>query len=237
MNNALNLLHPYPSRNCARCLPASNRLRTSAPSPVDRRTQASFAGFRRPGAGGQPRPTLGLSDHARHSCAARSYRALVRRALSAGCRGAGPGAPCLAGERDTRSTVRLHPAVVDRNANGLVVSPNPFYQIYEGAALLAGATPHTCRASKRTASTRISTPCPRKSGSAVRSSSSARQATRPVRWYRWKHCRSWPTSTTSSSPPTSVTASCTSTRPIPGRLAQRLCCTGPQRLQALRGVS
>ncbi|WP_312933771.1 succinyldiaminopimelate transaminase [Pseudomonas sp.] len=33
-------------------------------------------------------------------------------------------------------------AVVDRSANGLVVSPNPFYQIYEGAALLAGATPH-----------------------------------------------------------------------------------------------
>ncbi|MCL8299476.1 succinyldiaminopimelate transaminase [Pseudomonas mosselii] len=33
-------------------------------------------------------------------------------------------------------------AVVDRSADGLVVSPNPFYQIYEGAALLAGATPH-----------------------------------------------------------------------------------------------
>ncbi|WP_421684233.1 succinyldiaminopimelate transaminase [Stutzerimonas urumqiensis] len=33
-------------------------------------------------------------------------------------------------------------AVVDRSANPLVVSPNPFYQIYEGAALLAGATPH-----------------------------------------------------------------------------------------------
>nr|WP_314482139.1 succinyldiaminopimelate transaminase [uncultured Pseudomonas sp.] len=33
-------------------------------------------------------------------------------------------------------------AVVDRDADGLVVSPNPFYQIYEGAALLAGATPH-----------------------------------------------------------------------------------------------
>ncbi|WP_282344183.1 succinyldiaminopimelate transaminase [Pseudomonas sp. PS02288] len=32
--------------------------------------------------------------------------------------------------------------VVERSANGLVVSPNPFYQIYEGAALLAGATPH-----------------------------------------------------------------------------------------------
>lgn len=34
-------------------------------------------------------------------------------------------------------------AVVDRSAEQpLVVSPNPFYQIYEGAAYLAGATPH-----------------------------------------------------------------------------------------------
>ena len=32
--------------------------------------------------------------------------------------------------------------VVNRESQGLVVSPNPFYQIYEGAALLAGATPH-----------------------------------------------------------------------------------------------
>jgi len=33
-------------------------------------------------------------------------------------------------------------AVVDRSPNALVLSPNPFYQIYEGAALLAGATPY-----------------------------------------------------------------------------------------------
>ncbi|PKM23715.1 MAG: succinyldiaminopimelate transaminase [Gammaproteobacteria bacterium HGW-Gammaproteobacteria-13] len=33
-------------------------------------------------------------------------------------------------------------AVVKRNVDGLVVSPNPFYQIYEGAAFLAGAQPH-----------------------------------------------------------------------------------------------
>lgn len=32
-------------------------------------------------------------------------------------------------------------AVVDRRHDALVMSPNPFYQIYEGAALLAGATP------------------------------------------------------------------------------------------------
>ena len=33
-------------------------------------------------------------------------------------------------------------AVVDRSGNPLVISPNPFYQIYEGAALLAGAEPY-----------------------------------------------------------------------------------------------
>ena len=33
-------------------------------------------------------------------------------------------------------------AVVNRTDDALVLSPNPFYQIYEGAALLAGAQPH-----------------------------------------------------------------------------------------------
>lgn len=33
-------------------------------------------------------------------------------------------------------------AVIDAKPDALVVSPNPFYQIYEGAAYLAGATPH-----------------------------------------------------------------------------------------------
>ncbi|WP_404363672.1 succinyldiaminopimelate transaminase [Marinobacter sp.] len=33
-------------------------------------------------------------------------------------------------------------SVVDSTRPATVVSPNPFYQIYEGAALLAGATPH-----------------------------------------------------------------------------------------------
>ncbi|MBK1702001.1 succinyldiaminopimelate transaminase [Thiococcus pfennigii] len=39
-------------------------------------------------------------------------------------------------------------AVVDRGTQPLVLMPNPFYQIYEGAALLAGAEPHylPCRA-------------------------------------------------------------------------------------------
>lgn len=33
-------------------------------------------------------------------------------------------------------------AAVERKPNALVISPNPFYQIYEGAAYLAGAEPH-----------------------------------------------------------------------------------------------
>lgn len=33
-------------------------------------------------------------------------------------------------------------AVIDASKNSLVISPNPFYQIYEGAALLAGAEPY-----------------------------------------------------------------------------------------------
>jgi N-succinyldiaminopimelate aminotransferase len=33
-------------------------------------------------------------------------------------------------------------AVIDRGPSPLVLMPNPFYQIYEGAALLAGAEPH-----------------------------------------------------------------------------------------------
>ncbi len=33
-------------------------------------------------------------------------------------------------------------AVIDRGRPAVIVAPNPFYQIYEGAALLAGATPH-----------------------------------------------------------------------------------------------
>jgi N-succinyldiaminopimelate aminotransferase len=32
--------------------------------------------------------------------------------------------------------------VVNRSDEALVISPNPFYQIYEGAAFLAGAKPH-----------------------------------------------------------------------------------------------
>lgn len=39
-------------------------------------------------------------------------------------------------------------AVIDRSSKPLVVSPNPFYQIYEGAAFLAGAEPYFLNCTK-----------------------------------------------------------------------------------------
>ena len=41
-------------------------------------------------------------------------------------------------------------AVVDRKSDPLVLLPNPFYQIYEGAALLAGAQPYYLNTDKAT---------------------------------------------------------------------------------------
>jgi N-succinyldiaminopimelate aminotransferase len=40
--------------------------------------------------------------------------------------------------------------VIDRARDAVVVCPNPFYQIYEGAALLAGAAPHYANALRET---------------------------------------------------------------------------------------
>ena len=67
-------------------------------------------------------------------------------------------------------------AVVDVRAAPLVLMPNPCYQIYEGAALLAGAEPYFLDATAATAfipasstSTRAATSC-RKCSSAARAS-------------------------------------------------------------------
>ena len=38
---------------------------------------------------------------------------------------------------------------IDRNQDALLLMPNPFYQIYEGAALLSGATPYFYNTVKR----------------------------------------------------------------------------------------
>ncbi len=71
--------------------------------------------------------------------------------------------------------------VVDGSrAGATVVMPNPFYQIYEGAALLAGAEPYCVNADAAAASRRPGTTCRTPCGRARSSSTSARPTTRPA---------------------------------------------------------
>ena len=58
-------------------------------------------------------------------------------------------------------------AVIDPREAALVLMPNPFYQIYEGAALLAGATTYLLPCSKDTSGDQTSSPCPRRYGTGV----------------------------------------------------------------------
>lgn len=88
--------------------------------------------------------------------------------------------------------------VVNRGDDALVVSPNPFYQIYEGAALQAPSRT-TCPAWLNMVSTRISTLLRPTFGSAARSCSAvAGQPYRCTDPARHPENRShWPTNTTS----------------------------------------
>ena len=70
--------------------------------------------------------------------------------------------------------------VIDPSAGAVVVCPNPFYQIYEGATLLAGGTPFTSMPTRRAISAATGTRCRKTSGARRGWCSSARQATRPA---------------------------------------------------------
>jgi N-succinyldiaminopimelate aminotransferase len=71
--------------------------------------------------------------------------------------------------------------VVDPARDAVVVCPNPFYQIYEGAALLAGAEPYYVPSDPARNFARTGTACPTPSGSARSCCLSARRATPPAR--------------------------------------------------------
>jgi aspartate/methionine/tyrosine aminotransferase len=78
----------------------------------------------------------------------------------------------------------LAQAVIDKDAKSLVVSPNPFYQIYEGAAYLAGAEPYFVNSDPARNFGCDYDSIPVECGSAWRCCSSARRATRPARCCR-----------------------------------------------------
>ena len=82
-------------------------------------------------------PTTKGTDQLREAIAAWATR---RFQLSPGSLSAADHIVPVNGTRE--GIFSLVQAVVDARGEATVVSPNPFYQIYEGAALLAGATPH-----------------------------------------------------------------------------------------------
>ena len=70
--------------------------------------------------------------------------------------------------------------VIDRTRGAVVICPNPFYQIYEGAALLAGATPEYANAVRdRGFAVDYESVRRRPSGRACSSCTPARPETRP----------------------------------------------------------
>ena len=143
MNNALNLLHPYPFEKLRGLL-------AGAQPPSDKRAIALSIGepkHRSPDFVAQT-----LADNLDQLAVYPTTLGIpaLREAVARWCeRRFGLAAEALDPARHvlpvngTREALfAFTQAVVDREADGLVVSPNPFYQIYEGAALLAGATPH-----------------------------------------------------------------------------------------------
>src|SRR6185437_14673385 len=114
-------------------------------------------------------------------------------------------------------------AAVDGRGDPLVLMPNPFYQIYEGAELLAGAQPHFLETTAANGFTPDLDGCRRASGGAVRCCFSAAPGTRPAACCRSSSCATrsgWPTGTTSSSRPTSaIPRSTWTSAPLP-----RDCC-------------
>ena len=141
MNPRLARLQPYPFERLRALLSGVAAADTAADPPVDRRAAARDAGAREVRAHGHLDGSLHLSGDGGTRRGARGDGRLVHAPLPPAAPGCGHrGAP---GERDARGALR---DCAGRGGYGRVrrrswSSPNPFYQIYEGAALLAGAEP------------------------------------------------------------------------------------------------
>ncbi len=138
MNPLLAKLHPYPFerlRELTRDItpnPACRPISLGIGEPKHPTPDAGRAGDRR-----QPGRAVVVSGHRRRAGAAagdgRLGAAALRRALD-------PATQVLPVNGSREALFALAQTVIDPTRDGAtVVCPNPFYQIYEGAALLAGA--------------------------------------------------------------------------------------------------
>ena len=142
MNPELNLLQPYPFQKLAdlfRTVTPNSDLRPislhigepkhATPQFIRDALSANLAGLAN-------YPTTAGSDALRHSIADWLVRRYELPALDAKTQ-------ILPVNGSREALFAFAQAVIDRTREQpIVVCPNPFYQIYEGAALLAGAAPH-----------------------------------------------------------------------------------------------
>jgi N-succinyldiaminopimelate aminotransferase len=143
MNPALSLLHPYPFEKL-------RALMAGAQPPADRAHIALSIGEPKHAAPAFVAETLAAQMDQLSVYPATLGSPALREAIVAWCQrrfgvpdgwlDAARHALPVSGTRE--ALFSFVQAVFNREQGGLVVSPNPFYQIYEGAALLAGATPH-----------------------------------------------------------------------------------------------
>jgi N-succinyldiaminopimelate aminotransferase len=141
MNPYLKLLQPYPFQKLA-------RLFEDLAPPADKTPIALSVG--------EPKhapPGFVMDDLAANLDKISNYPAtaglpMLREAIAHwlnrrfGLAGIDPASQVLPVNGTREALFAFAQAAVEPGPDALVMSPNPFYQIYEGAALLAGATPH-----------------------------------------------------------------------------------------------
>src|SRR5690554_3117088 len=143
MNPALSLLHPYPFEKLRALL-------AGARPPADRPHIALSIGEPKHSAPAFVADTLAAHSDQLSVYPATLGSAALREAIVAWCQRRfgvpvgwlDPARHALPVGGTREALFSFVQAAFNRERGGLVVSPNPFYQIYEGAALLAGGTPH-----------------------------------------------------------------------------------------------
>lgn len=147
MNPDLNRLQPYPFQKLA-------RLKEGITPPGDRPHIALSVGEPKHAAPDFVAPTLAEAVGGLSVYPLTRGEPTLREAISDWAtrrftlKGLDPSSQVLPVNGTREALFAFAQAVIDDTKDAVVISPNPFYQIYEGAALLAGARPYfvDCRA-------------------------------------------------------------------------------------------
>jgi N-succinyldiaminopimelate aminotransferase len=143
LNPLLEKLHPYPFERLASLLqgaaPPADRPHIGLSIGEPRHAPPSFIGDALTDARGRLAvyPKAAGLPELREACAG-----WLERRFRLGAATIDPDTMILPVNGTREGLFSFVQAVLDPAAGGLVLMPNPFYQIYEGAALLAGATPY-----------------------------------------------------------------------------------------------